>query len=78
MAVLPGQRAAQRPLRAAIAAQRRLGRATATGGGMAGRMVLDVDGRRWTVEIGPGGRQVWTEQRTGTPYTGGPDNEEAG
>jgi len=74
---LPGQRAAQRPLRAAMATQRRLGRAAMPAGGMAGRMVLDLGGCRWAVEAGGDGRQVWTDQKSGVRYVGGPDGEEA-
>lgn len=74
---LPGQRAAQRPLRAAIATQRRLGRAASPAGGLAGRMVLDLVGRRWVVETGVDGRQVWTDQTTGAWHVGGPQGEEA-
>jgi len=64
-------------MRAAIATQRRLGRAAAAAGGLASRMVLDLGGRRWTVEYGPDGRQVWTDQATGARRVGGPDGEEA-
>ena len=78
MSYLPGQRTAQRPLRAAIATQRALGRAAATaGGGLATRMVLDIADRRWAVETGGDGQQVWTDQTTGVRYVGGPDGEEA-
>lgn len=73
---LPGQRAAQRPLRAAIAAQRRLGRAAAPVGGLAARMVLDIAGCRWAVDGDPGGRQVWTDVETGVRRVGGPQGEE--
>jgi len=44
---------------------------------MAGRMVLDIAGRRWSVESGGDGQQVWTDQTTGVRYVGGPDGEEA-
>lgn len=47
---LPGQRAAQRPMRAAVAAQRAIGRAVTTSGGTTGRLVMRVDGR-WVEQV---------------------------
>ncbi|MFE7105641.1 hypothetical protein ACFU98_10550 [Streptomyces sp. NPDC057575] len=50
MGALPGQRAAQRPMRAAVAAQRAIGRAVTTSGGTTGRLVMRVDGR-WVEQV---------------------------
>ncbi|MFJ8855090.1 hypothetical protein [Streptomyces sp. NPDC102437] len=50
MSALAGQRAAQRPLRAAVAAQRAIGRAVMSSGGTAGRLVMRVDGR-WVEQV---------------------------
>ncbi|MFE2934952.1 hypothetical protein [Streptomyces sp. NPDC059278] len=50
MGALPGQRAAQRPIRAAVAAQRAIGRAVAASGGTAGRLVMNVGGR-WVEQV---------------------------
>lgn len=75
MGALPGQRAAQRPVRAAEAAQGVLGRAARAGGGMAARMVLDIGGRRWEVVHDSRGRAVWTCRTTGERRAGGPDGE---
>ncbi|MEW2066629.1 hypothetical protein [Streptomyces sp. NPDC007346] len=58
---LPGQRAAQRPLRAMTASQRALGRAaTAQDGGLAGAVGVGwIDGRRVDIDLlAPPGRQV--------------------
>ncbi|MFF8716152.1 hypothetical protein ACF07T_32675 [Streptomyces sp. NPDC015184] len=44
MTALAGQRAAQRPLRAAVAAQRAIGRAVTSSGGTSGRLVMRVAG----------------------------------
>lgn len=51
MSALPGQRAAQRPLRAAVAAQRAIGRAVTSSGGTSGRLVMQVDGGRWMEQV---------------------------
>jgi hypothetical protein len=48
---LPGQRAAQRPMRAAVAAQRAIGRSVTTSGGTTGRLVLNVGGGRWVEQV---------------------------
>ncbi|MEE1774438.1 hypothetical protein PUR34_41285 [Streptomyces sp. JV185] len=47
---LPGQRAAQRPMRAAVSAQRAIGRSVTTSGGTTGRLVMWVDGR-WVEQV---------------------------
>lgn len=61
MTALPGQRAAQRPLRALLASQRALGRAAQTqDGGLAGpRGVGWINGRQVDIDLlAPPGRQV--------------------
>jgi len=78
MAALPGQRAAQRPMRAAVAAQRALGRAAATAGGIAGRMVLEIASRRWVVTHQKDGQQIWTDHATQAHHLGGPNGERLG
>ena len=45
MSALPGQRAAQPPMRAAVSVQRAVGRAVAAGGGTSSSLVLNVGGR---------------------------------
>jgi hypothetical protein len=50
MGVLPGQRAAQRPMRAAVAAQRAIGRAVTASGGTASRLVMRVGGQ-WVEQV---------------------------
>ncbi|MFF2650610.1 hypothetical protein [Streptomyces sp. NPDC058045] len=66
---LPGQRAAQRPLRAAIAAQAALGRAASRADSMASHVVLNIGGR-WM-------QQTWTPdgERQLTPYVLGHEQE---
>lgn len=44
-APLPGQRAAQRPLRAAVASQAAIGRSVASSGGVVESLILNVGGR---------------------------------
>ncbi|MEU3220049.1 hypothetical protein [Streptomyces sp. NPDC006971] len=51
MTALAGQRAAQRPLRAAMAAQRAIGRSVASSGGTTGRLVMRVSGGRWMEQV---------------------------
>ncbi|MFC8723779.1 hypothetical protein [Streptomyces bacillaris] len=61
MTALPGQRAAQRPLRALLASQRALGRAAqAQGGGLAGPLGVGwINGRQVDIDLlAPPGRQV--------------------
>ena len=50
MGALPGQRAAQRPMRAAVAAQRAIGRAVTTSGGTTSRLVMRVGGQ-WVEQV---------------------------
>ncbi|MFB6813123.1 hypothetical protein ACFCV8_01050 [Streptomyces sp. NPDC056347] len=50
MTALAGQRAAQRPLRAAVAAQRAIGRAVTSSGATSGRLVMRVGGR-WMEQV---------------------------
>lgn len=70
MSALPGQRAAQRPLRAAKAAQAALGRAATATEAMSSVLVVNVRGR-WM-------RQTWTANgvRQMEPYNLGQDREE--
>ncbi|MBZ6085926.1 hypothetical protein KVH15_33630 [Streptomyces olivaceus] len=70
MSALPGQRAAQRPLRAAKAAQAVLGRAATAREAMSSSLVVNIRGQ-WM-------RQTWTAngaQQT-EPYELGQDREE--
>jgi hypothetical protein len=78
MTALPGQRAAQRPLRAFTAAQRVLGNAVRAGdGGLVGPLgVAFVDGHQYRVDLSaPPGAQLAElhPQHTGTNR---PDDEE--
>lgn len=54
---LPGQRSAQRPMRAAVASQRALGRLVNAGGAMSGAMVLNVGGRWFEVGFDESGQE---------------------
>ncbi|MFD7507902.1 hypothetical protein ACFV5N_00940 [Streptomyces sp. NPDC059853] len=76
MPAVPGQRAAQRPQRAAVAAQRALGRAATGSGGLATVQVIHLHGRLWHVEHDQEGRQWWTCQQSGARYEGGPRTDE--
>ncbi|WP_019549818.1 MULTISPECIES: hypothetical protein [Streptomycetaceae] len=50
MSALPGQRAAQRPMRAAVSVQRAIGRTVADGGASTGVLVLNVGGE-WMQQV---------------------------
>lgn len=50
MGALPGQRAAQRPMRAALAAQRAIGRAVTSSGGTTSRLVMNTGGG-WVEQV---------------------------
>jgi hypothetical protein len=78
MPARPGQRAGQRPQRAAIAAQRALGRAARDGGGLSTAMTVRIEGRWWRVSYDEKGRSWWECRETGARCTGGPctDKEE--
>jgi hypothetical protein len=54
-AALPGQRAAQRPLRAAKAAQGAMGRAVTAGGARVGQMFAVLDGEHMEFRINEDG-----------------------
>jgi len=68
---LPGQRAAQRPMQAATASQRAIGRAVTATGGVVETLILNVGGE-W--------RRVATDPETGSeslvPYELGQDETE--
>jgi hypothetical protein len=78
MTALPGQRAAQRPLRALTAAQRVLGNAVRAGdGGLVGPLgVAFVDGHQYRVDLSaPPGAQL-AELHPHHSGTSSRDNEE--
>lgn len=54
---LPGQRAAQRPMQAAMASQRALGRAAGPSGVVTDLMIINVDGLFMRVVNNPDGSQ---------------------
>lgn len=56
-APLPGQRAAQRPLRAAVAAQRAIGRSVSSSGGLVESLILNVGGEWKRVATGEDGSE---------------------
>jgi hypothetical protein len=67
---VPGQRMAQRPLRAAVAVQGALGRAANSAGVMADQMILNVGGEWKRVAFDADGIEYLE------PYTLGQDEEE--
>lgn len=69
-AAVPGQRAAQRPLRAAVASNSALGRAAGASGAMADRMILNIGGQ-WNQVVRDADGIEHLE-----PYTLGQDEEE--
>lgn len=63
MSGIPGQRAGQRPTRAAVAVQRILGRAANNAGVYAGEIGLtSLSGERVTLGLDEAGREVWTDE----------------
>jgi hypothetical protein len=70
MTALPGQRAAQRPLRAAVAAQRAIGRAVTGGGTSSTRLVLNVGGQWMEQTVNDEGQEQLV------PYEFGEEGEE--
>lgn len=67
---VPGQRAAQRPLRAAIASNSALGRAASASGAMVNQMILNVGGE-WKQVVRDADGMEHLE-----PYVLGQDEEE--
>lgn len=56
---LPGQRAAQRPIQAAMASQRALGRSAGSTGTVADLVIANIGGRFMRSVTQPDGSQTW-------------------
>ncbi|ONK13123.1 hypothetical protein [Streptomyces sp. MP131-18] len=76
MPAAPGQRAGQRPQRAAVAAQRALGRAALGDGAMAAVMTVRLGGRWWRVTHDQFGQAWWESRETGQRCADGPCDEQ--
>lgn len=75
MSGIPGQRAAQSPLRASVAVQRVLGRVAGDAGVYASEIgVTGRDGRRVVLALDGEGREMWTDETGARMPVWGPED----
>lgn len=66
---LPGQRAGQRPLKAAVATQRAIGRSVMAAGGLTGGFLLHIDGQLMEMTEDANGVRTVEPYQPPTPET---------